>query len=150
MSNPVKEYFQSRIGKDLGEFTPPFSKWLDGILMEISDTHALMEFHVRNDMTNPVQIMHGGVHAAIIDEMTGLMVASLGLPNLYVSVNLCVDFISKAKLEEKVYARAVIDKVGSSIINTSCEVRNKDGVLLSRGTCILANTNRDRAYKKSE
>jgi uncharacterized protein (TIGR00369 family) len=148
MSNPVKEYFQSRIGSDLGDFTPPFSRWLGGTLLEVSDKHVTMEFTVREDMTNPVQILHGGVHAAIIDEMTGMMVASLGLPNLYVSISLTVDFVSKAKIGEKIIAKATLDKQGMTIMNTSCELRNLDGQLLSRGSCNLVNTNKDRAYSK--
>jgi uncharacterized protein (TIGR00369 family) len=107
-----------------------------------------MEFTVREDMANPVQMMHGGVHAAIIDEMTGMMVASLGLPNLYVSISLTVDFVSKAKIGETIIAKATLDKQGMTIMNTSCEIRNLDGQLLSRGTCNLVNTNKDRAYKQ--
>ncbi len=148
MSNPVYDYFVSRIGSDLGEYTPPFSKWLGGTLLEISPNHALMEFVVREDMTNPVQILHGGVHAAIIDEMTGLMVASLGLPNLYVSINLYVDIVNKAKLGEKIYAKAIIDKQGLTVMNASCEIRNAEGKLLSKGTCNLVNTNKDRPHKQ--
>jgi acyl-coenzyme A thioesterase 13 len=148
MSNPVREYFQSRIGSDLGDFTPPFSRWLGGKLLEVADKHVTMEFTVREDMANPVQMMHGGVHAAIIDEMTGMMVASLGLPNLYVSISLTVDFVSKAKIGETIIAKATLDKQGLTIMNTSCEIRNLDGQLLSRGTCNLVNTNKDRAYSK--
>lgn len=148
MSNPVQEYFKSRMGQDLGEFSPPFSRWLGGKFTELTGDAAAMEFIVREDMTNPMQMMHGGVHAAIIDEMTGLMVASLGLPNIYVSINLSVDFVSKAKLGETVVARAMLDKQGAMVMNTSCEIRNKEGQLLSRGTCILVNTNKERVYSK--
>ena len=144
MSNAVREYFESRIGSDLGEFSPPFSRWLGGVLLEISDKHATMEFTIRPEMTNPVQILHGGVHAAIIDEMTGLLVASLGLPHLYVSISLSVDFVSKAKIGEKIVAKATLDKQGLTVMNTSCEIRNTEGQLLSRGSCNLVNTNKDR------
>ena len=150
MSNPVHDYFKSRVGQDLGEFSPPFSRWLAGTFTEITDKSATMDFVVREDMANPVQMLHGGVHAAIIDEMTGLMVASLGLPNLYVSINLSVDFVSKAKIGETVTAKATLDKQGNMVMNTSCEIRNKEGQLLSRGTCILVNTNKERAYNKGE
>ncbi|UPT67509.1 MAG: PaaI family thioesterase [Sphingobacteriales bacterium JAD_PAG50586_3] len=148
MSNPVREYFQSRIGSDLGDFTPPFSRWLNGKLLEVADKHVTMEFTVREDMANPVQMMHGGVHAAIIDEMTGMMVASLGLPHLYVSIGLTVDFVSKAKIGETIIARASLDKQGMTVMNTSCEIRNLDGQLLSRGTCNLVNTSKERVYSK--
>jgi len=148
MSNPVQEYFKSRMGQDLGEFSPPFSRWLGGKFTELTGDAAAMEFVVREDMTNPMQMMHGGVHAAIIDEMTGLMIASLGLPNIYVSINLSVDFVSKAKMGETVVARATLDKQGAMVMNTSCEIRNKEGQLLSRGTCILVNTNKERVYSK--
>lgn len=149
MSNPIREYFQSRTGQNLGEYSPPFSRWLNGTVVEISESSATMEFVVREDMTNPVQMMHGGVHAAIIDEMTGLMVATLGLPHLYVSINLSVDFVSKAVIGETVVAKAMLDKQGYMVMNTSCEIRSKkDGQLLSRGTCVLVNTNKERKYEK--
>ena len=72
----------------------------------------------------------------------------LGLPNMNVSINLTVNFVSKGKLGEKIIAKATLDKQGMTIINTSCELRNHDGQLLSRGSCNLVNTNKDRAYSK--
>lgn len=146
MANQVLEYIQSRIGQDLGEFSPPFTKWLGGIIVSITENEVAMDFTVRTEMTNPLQLLHGGVHAAIIDEMIGLLVACQDMPNFFVSINLSVDHLNKARLDETVRATARIVKRGSKVINGYCEIRNTEGVILSSGTSNLVDTGKSRGY----
>jgi len=132
---------QANIGKTFGDYTPPFSKFLNGVILSAEEGKISMEFAVHESMLNPAGLMHGGVHAAIIDEMTGLMVATLGEPTLYVSANLYVDFFGKVKLGEKITATATLNKRGKTIMNAECILVNQEGKTVSKGTCNLANTN---------
>lgn len=131
---------QANIGKTFGDFAPPFSKFLNGIILEAQDGSITMEYTVQPNMLNPVGLLHGGVHAAIIDEMTGMLVATLGEPNIFVSSNLYVDFFGKVKLGETIKAVAVVNKRGKTIINAECSLYNAEGKQVSRGVCNLANT----------
>lgn len=140
MASPILQFMQANIGKNFGDYTPPFSKFLNGTIVSAEEGKIVMDFEVHQSMLNPAGLMHGGVHAAIIDEMTGLLVATLGEPTLFVSSNLYVDFFGKVKLGEKVRAEATLNKRGKTIMNAECSIYNEEGKKVSRGTCNLANT----------
>lgn len=131
---------QANIGKTFGDYTPPFSKFLNGIIVSAEEGKIVMEFEALQTMMNPAGAMHGGVHAAIIDEMTGLLVATLGEPTLFVTANLNVDFFGRVSLGEKIRAEATLNKRGKTIMNAECSLYNAEGKKVSRGTCNLANT----------
>jgi acyl-coenzyme A thioesterase 13 len=140
MASQILQFMQANIGKTFGDYAPPFSKFLNGVIVLAEEEKIVMEFDVLPAMLNPAGMMHGGVHAAIIDEMTGLLVATLGEPTLFVSSNLNVDFFGKVKLGEKVRAEATLNKRGKTIMNAECSIYNEEGKKVSRGTCNLANT----------
>lgn len=140
MSSKILQYMQANIGKTFGDYTPPFSKFLNGTIVSAEEGKIVMEFEALQAMMNPAGSMHGGVHAAIIDEMTGLLVATLGEPTLYVTANLNVDFFGRVSLGEKVRAEATLNKRGKTIMNAECSIYNAEGKKVSRGTCNLANT----------
>lgn len=136
----ILKFLQANKGKSFGEYAPPFSKFLNGIIDTAEEGEITMKFTVHEQMLNPTGAMHGGVHAAIIDEMTGLLVATLGESTLYVSSNLHVDFFGRVSNGEVITARAYLVKKGKIIINTECELINSDGKLVSKGVCNLVNT----------
>jgi uncharacterized protein (TIGR00369 family) len=136
----ILKFLQANKGKSFGDYAPPFSKFLNGIIDSALEGEIKMTFKVHEQMLNPTGAMHGGVHAAIIDEMTGLLVATLDEPTLYVSANLHVDFFGRVSIDEVITARAFLVKKGKIIINTECELTNSDGKLVSKGVCNLVNT----------
>ncbi|MCX7769426.1 MAG: PaaI family thioesterase, partial [Flavobacteriales bacterium] len=111
---------------------------------EADEGRLVMRFRCEPSMLNPAGLMHGGVHASIIDEMTGLLVASLNVEHLYVSHNLYVDFFGKVREGEEVRAEARLIKQGRTVINTECHLYNSNGRLVSRGICNLVNTGQPR------
>ncbi|MCS6982125.1 MAG: PaaI family thioesterase [Flavobacteriales bacterium] len=138
--NKVLEFLKHNIGRTLGEYAPPFSRFLNGTIEEAEEGRLVMRFRCEPAMLNPAGLMHGGVHASIIDEMTGLLVASLNTEHLYVSHNLYVDFFGKVREGEEVRAEARLVKQGRTVINTECHIYNSEGRLVSRGVCNLVNT----------
>ncbi|MCU0394209.1 MAG: PaaI family thioesterase [Thermoflexibacter sp.] len=78
--------------------------------------------------------------SAILDDIIGMTVAALGLPNLYVSINLNIDFLSPARTGERVIAKSFITRAGKTIVNATAEIYNEKEQLLSRATSNLANT----------
>lgn len=138
--NPLLQIFQAHIGKPVADFAPPLTKWLDGTLLKAEEGNFEMAFTVRAEMTNPAGMLHGGIHAAILDDTIGMTVATLGLPNLYVSINLNIDFLNPARTGERVIATTQIIRAGKTIVNAVAEIRNEQGQILSRATSNLANT----------
>ncbi|MCS7019816.1 MAG: PaaI family thioesterase [Cytophagales bacterium] len=135
------EHFRQYIGKPASEIpAPPFTKWLNGSLLRVEKGEIEAEFIVRKEMTNPVGVLHGGIHAAILDDIVGMTVALHGLSNLYVSVNLSVDFLAPAQIGEKVIARSKVVRAGKTIVNAVAELYNESGTLLSRATTNMVNT----------
>lgn len=135
------DYFRQYIGKPASQIpSPPFTQWLNGTLRRVEQGELEAEFTVRKEMTNPAGMLHGGIHSAILDDLIGMTVALYGLENLYVSVNLSVDFLAPAKVGEKVIARSKVIRAGKTIVNAIGELYNESGMLLSRATTNMANT----------
>lgn len=134
------EMLKDSIGKDMTNFAPPLTKWLGGTLLKAEHGEFEMSFVVRPEMTNPAGMLHGGIHAAILDDTIGMTVAALGLANLYVSVNLSIDFLAAARTGDTVIGKTKIIRAGKTIVNATAEIYNAQGQLLSRATSNLANT----------
>jgi uncharacterized protein (TIGR00369 family) len=138
--NPILEMFKAHIGKPMSDVAPPLTQWLGGTLLKAELGSFEMSFTVRKEMTNPAGLLHGGIHASILDDIIGMTVAALGLANLYVSINLHIDFLAPAKIGETVVAKSTIIRSGKTIVNAVAEIYNESGQLLSKATSNLANT----------
>ena len=140
MSNPVVEFLQANIGQPMAKSPSPAGRWLNGVLKEVKAGEIIIDFTVREEMTNPMGILHGGLMAAMMDEIIGTAVFSLGLEKFYTTVNLVVDFLASAREGETITAKANIVRQGKTIINVACEVVNAEGKLLARATSNLIST----------
>lgn len=132
MENPIYKMFESQVGNVLDKGAPPFTQWLKPTLLTVSPTSFEMEITVRKEMTNPLGLLHGGVQAAILDEVIGMTVAALDKPSPAVSINLAVDFIGKAKLNDKIVARSEVVRQGRQVINVTGEIHSADGKLIAK------------------
>ena len=149
--NPILVMIKSQEGKKLGVMNPPFSKWLDGRLISAQEGEIEMEYEVREEMTNPVGILHGGIHSAIMDDLIGMSCFSLALPHVYLSVNLTVDFLGQAKIGDKVIAKTILVRKGKTMINFSAEIYHaQTGQLISRATSNMVNSGMPSAWAKKE
>lgn len=135
--NHVVQYFKSRIGKEVISEPPSFTEWLRGVLKEVKEGELTLEFLVRPEMANPVGFLHGGIQNAIIDDVIGMAVATLGDKTFFVSLNMYVDYLGKAKVGDSIIAKAAITRKGNQIINAQCELFDIKGDIISRGTSNL-------------
>ncbi len=124
--NKSLEFFKSRLGKDSTGSISPLMRWLNPTLLKAEEGLLEFSYVIREEMTNPMGILHGGTTAAIIDDAVGATVFSLGKSSWYTTVNLAVDYFASAKAGETIIAVASITKNGKQIINTSCEIWNAD------------------------
>ena len=125
MNKPLT-YFQTQIGKDSSKSPSPLMRWLNPTLLSVSEGVLEFSYVIREEMTNPLGILHGGTTAAIIDDAVGAAVFSLGKPDMYTTVNLAVDYFASAKAGDTIIAKTSIVKNGNQIVNTSCEIWNSD------------------------
>ncbi|TMM55935.1 PaaI family thioesterase [Maribacter algarum] len=124
--NKSLEMFESLVGQDSSKSISPLMRWLNPTLLSAEAGKLEFSYVIREEMTNPMGILHGGTTAAIIDDAVGATVFSLGKPNFYTTVNLAVDYFASAKAGETIIAVASITKNGNQIINTNCEIWNAD------------------------
>lgn len=124
--NKALTVLRSWIGKDSSASISPLMRWLNPTLLRVEEGELEFSYVIREEMTNPIGILHGGTTAAIIDDAVGAAVWSLGKPHMYTTVNLGVDYFASAKAGETIIAKTSITKNGNQIINTSCEIWNAD------------------------
>ena len=132
--NQTLEYFRSQINKVIEHTPSAVGMWLKPILKEVNEGSITAEIIVREEMTNPMKMLHGGIIALISDEIIGACIATLELPEFFPSVNLHTDFLYGAKIGETLTAKAEIIRKGKNIINTECRIYNSDNKLISKSS----------------
>lgn len=139
--NKVIAYFKSKIGKDSKDSISPLMQWLNPKLISVEEGKLEFLHVIREEMTNPMHILHGGITAAIIDDAIGAAVYSLGNTHVYTTVNLGVDYFKSAKAGDTIIAETNIVKKGNQIMNAECLVWNSDkSSLIAKGHSNLIKT----------
>lgn len=137
----VLRLLQSRVGEKLGVHSPsPFGRWLDGTLISVEEGSITAGFLVRPEMCNPAGVLHGGVAAAMMDEVMGMTVFSLGMEHFYMSVNLNVDYLFGARSGEHVSVRSEVIRKGKKVVHTECRITDAQGRLLTKSSSNLIAT----------
>ncbi|NPA45565.1 MAG: PaaI family thioesterase [Chlorobi bacterium] len=132
--NKTVEFFRTQIGKVIEHSPSAVGLWLKPVLKEVDEGKLTADFVVREEMTNPMKMLHGGIIALICDEMIGASIATLELPDFFPSVNLHTDFLYGAKLGDTITAKAEIIRKGKNIINTECKIYNSDNKLIAKAS----------------
>ena len=93
-------------------------------------------------MTNPAGILHGGIMAAMLDDLIGLTVHLTAEDTFFASVNLAIDYLAAARIGDEVIGRTRIVRRGKRIVNAEGTLELPDGTLLAHATSNLAATPR--------
>lgn len=134
-------FLRQLVGKHADQSLSPVGRWLNGKLVLIEDGKMEMEFVVREDMTNPMGALHGGIAATILDEVVGTMVYALGREFAYVSVNLNCDFLHLAKLGDILTVKSEVVRAGKNIIHVEGLIFNNEGKIVAKCSSNLIQTN---------
>ncbi len=133
---------QSFIGKEFTASPSPFMRWLNPVVVSAEEGRIEFQYTVRAEWLNPMGNLHGGVTAAIIDDVIGATMFSLNEKTFIVTVNNSIDYFSAAKENDNIVAETKIIKRGKQFINAQCEIWNADKTrLIARGTSNLFKTN---------
>lgn len=136
-ANNRLEYMQTFIGKSMQYSHSPVGRWLNGTLLDIREGSMKVEFIVREDMSNPMGILHGGMAATILDEVVGTMVFALGREFAFVSVNLNCDYLNAARIGEAIFADAKVIRAGKNIVHAEGVITNANGIIIAKCTSNL-------------
>lgn len=141
MENQVLDYFISNIGKYSSEISPSaLGRWLNGKLIAVEEGSLTVEFVIREEMTNPGKILHGGTTASMLDDVMGMTVFALGRETFYTTINLSIDYLLPAKVGDIVYVKSKVIRAGKTVINMECEVRNTEHKIIAKSTSNLVAT----------
>lgn len=135
------EKMKSLTGKEFTESPSPFMRWLSPIIISAESGALIFEYQIRPEWLNPAGNLHGGITAAIIDDVIGATIFSLNEPYFYTTINNAIDYFSSAKAGESIIAKTVINKKGKQFINAACEIWNSDhSRLIAKGSSNLFRT----------
>ncbi|AZB31154.1 PaaI family thioesterase [Chryseobacterium balustinum] len=133
---------KSFIGKEFTASPSPFMRWLNPVVVSAEEGQIEFQYIVREEWLNPMGNMHGGLTAAIMDDIIGATMFSLNEKNFIVTVNNSIDYFSTAKENDTIVAETKIIKRGKQFVNAQCEIWNADKTrLIARGTSNLFKIN---------
>lgn len=135
------EQLKLYIGKEFTTSPSPFMRWLNPIVLSVEEGHLEFEYTIRPEWLNPIGNLHGGVTAAIIDDVLGATMFSLNELSFFTTINNVIDYFATAKNGEKIIAETRITKRGKQFINAQCEIWNADkSRLIAKGISNLFKT----------
>lgn len=140
IENKRLPFLKQFIGRPMDQHFSPVAKWLNGILLSIDEGAMEVEYHVREDMCNPMGTLHGGIAATILDDIVGTMVYALGREFGFTSVNLNCDFLNPAVVGDVLVAKSTVVRAGKNIIHVEGRLVNTQGRIIAKCTSNLIQT----------
>ncbi|QHV94709.1 MULTISPECIES: PaaI family thioesterase [Spirosoma] len=140
LTNPRLDFFRSQIGNDMSGSISPFGRWLKGTIRAADYGRLVVEYTIREELTNPAGVLHGGAAAGILDDLVGATVFTLGREYAYTSVNLNIDFLHAARLGESITAIAEVIREGKNIIHGEGRIVAADGKIIAKCATNLIQT----------
>ncbi|WP_029269911.1 PaaI family thioesterase [Flavobacterium sp. KJJ] len=119
------EVLQDHIDREFTASPSPFMLWMKPIVLAAENGSVTFKYLVREEMSNPIKSLHGGVIAAIADDCIGATLFSSDEENFYTTINLNVDYFAPARVGDIILARTSIIKKGRQFVNAQCEIWNE-------------------------
>lgn len=133
MTNQTVKALRESIGKKIENSPSNVGNFLNGKLLQVDRGHIKIEYIVREEMLNPIKILHGGIISTMIDDCIGMATFTLENENFHTTINLQVDFLASATLGDKMIADAKIVKEGKQILRCECVIHNSEGKMIAKG-----------------
>lgn len=135
---------EALVGRPFLDSPSPVGRWLQGTVRDVREGALTFEYTVREEMTNPFGVLHGGMIAAMMDDLIGTTLFSMGQTRFFASINLSIDFLSTARNGDVVTARTRVVRKGRSVLNLECTLHSAGGDLIARGVSNLLYAGRSR------
>ncbi len=138
--NPRVAFFRSQIGNPKWQFPYPLMDWMTAEALEADEGYVKLQFTVKEYMLNPLKILHGGVAATMLDELMGAAGFLLNRPVGYATINMNVDYLRSARLEEVLIGEGEIVRAGKNVIHAKATLVNSENKLIAKATSNLIAT----------
>ncbi len=139
-TNQRLDFLRSRIGQPVSDSISPFGRWLNGTIRVADYGKLVAEFIIREEMTNPAGGLHGGAAAAILDDLIGTLVFTLGREYVYATVNLSIDFLHTARVGEVITVTAEVTRPGKNIVHCDGRIVSADDKIIAKCSTNLIQT----------
>lgn len=136
-NNPVLAQLKANIGKGNLDTPSAFGRWLGGTLVAAEVGQLVADYTVRAEMLNPIGNLHGGVTAAMFDDLIGAAMFSLNQPDFMSTVNLTVDYLGAARLGDVVRVTTDVTKVGKQLLHATAKMEDQRGRVIATATTNL-------------
>ncbi len=145
MSNPVVDHFKKHLNQPYEKYPSYLSEWLQPILIEIEEGYSVFRLEVRQDMLNPIKTLHGGISAAILDDLVGFTVYSLNDSNYFTTLNNYIDYLGAAKLNDVIIVESKVAKRGKQFVNIECTIWDESRTkIIAKGVSNLFRLQQER------
>jgi acyl-coenzyme A thioesterase 13 len=142
ITNTRIDYLRTQIGRTMSESWSPVGRFLNGVLRSVDYGRMVAEYTVRDELTNVANGLHGGMSSAILDDLIGGTVFTLGREFGYTTVNLNVDFLHAAQPGDVLTATAEVIRAGRNLIHCEGRLVAADGKIVAKCTSNLVQTSR--------
>jgi acyl-coenzyme A thioesterase 13 len=138
--NQFLETILSCKGKPFTASKSAAGQWLKYIIVDAKAGEIILKLTVLPEHTNPWQQLHGGVYALIMDETLGLAFATASLGEYYTTININVEHLYSANLNEEITAIGRVIRHGKKVAYLEGEILNSQNQLICRATSNVINT----------
>ena len=128
------------INQNMSGSISPLGRWLNGTIRAVESGRLVAEYVIRDELTNPAGVLHGGAASAMLDDLIGAMVFTLGREFAFTSVNLNIDFLHAARSGDTVTATAEVVRAGRNIIHCEGRIEAADGKVIAKCATNLIQT----------
>ncbi len=109
-----------------------YAVYLGMTVEELSRGYAKVRLEVRRDFLTWDNLVQGGVIASLLDQAFGCAVNTL--ENMYVAVQLNINFLASAPVGETIHAEARVVHAGRTLAISEMTVVNSEGKTIARAT----------------
>jgi uncharacterized protein (TIGR00369 family) len=111
----------------------PFAKLMGMQLVDIRPNEAVIKIEMRDDLSQPSGVLHGGVTATLIDTAMAFAVRThLADEEFTATIDLTVHYL-RPHTTGVATCTAKVVRAGKRIFTVSAEVENEDGKLIATG-----------------
>jgi uncharacterized protein (TIGR00369 family) len=135
--DPYRAWLQAHLGKPLDDSPSGLARWLAPTLTAFDDEGLTLTFVVRPEMTNAANVLHGGIVAAMLDEVMGMTVFVYSQGRYHASVNLNINYLLAGQIGDRIVARSHILRMGRRIVSISATLHSANGALMAHATSNL-------------
>ncbi|MEM8510242.1 MAG: PaaI family thioesterase [Bacteroidota bacterium] len=131
------DFLKRMEGLSLEHGSSPFGQWLDGKVLKVDLGYSKLGFYGRLEMLNSAGFIHEGIIGLLVNEAIGLAISTLGLPSLWCTTDLSMEFFGNAWLDEKLTVTARVVGREGPFIKIMVSVRKADGTKVAMASSDL-------------